>query len=144
MCKLPKKGSKHYSPTRLKSCKLAREEAEADESRSLSMTITSRGHSSHMMMSSSWHWELVAFWSNRCWYIKGNEAEIIYPNLYKGLGLKPKDLMKYDTPLVGFDGKVVIPKRKILLPVMTERKEVMVNFIVVNAFSLYTTILGQP
>lgn len=58
--------------------------------------------------------------------------------------MKPKDLMKYDTPLVGFDGKVVIPKRKILLPVMTERKEVMVNFIVVNAFSLYTTILGQP
>ena len=75
---------------------------------------------------------------------QGNGTKIIYPNLYKGLGLKPKDLMKYDTPLVGFVGKVVIPKRKIPLPVMTERKEVMVNFIVVNAFSLYTTILGQP
>ena len=73
---------------------------------------------------------------------QGNETKIIYPNLYKGLGLKPKDLMKYDTPLLGFYGKVVIPKRKIPLPVMTERKEV--NFIVVNAFSLYTIILGQP
>ena len=33
---------------------------------------------------------------------------------------------------------------KILLPVMTKGKEVMVNFIVVNAFSPYTAILGRP
>ena len=39
-----------------------------------------------------------------------SRAEIMYLNLYKGLGLKPKDLSKYDTPLVGFDGKVVMPK----------------------------------
>ena len=32
-----------------------------------------------------------------------SRAEIMYPNLYKGLRLKPKDLSKYDTPLVGFD-----------------------------------------
>lgn len=34
----------------------------------------------------------------------------MYPDLYKGLGLKPKNLRKYDTPLVGFDGKVVTPE----------------------------------
>lgn len=39
---------------------------------------------------------------------QGNGAEIIYPDLYKGLGLKDEDLTKYDTPLVGFDGKMVM------------------------------------
>ena len=34
----------------------------------------------------------------------------MYPNLYKGLNLKPKDLTTYDSPLVSFDRKVVIPK----------------------------------
>ena len=33
----------------------------------------------------------------------------MYPNLFKGLGLKMQDLSKYDTLLVGFDGRVVIP-----------------------------------
>ena len=33
---------------------------------------------------------------------------------------------------------------QILLPVMTKGKEVMVNFIVVNAFSPYMAILGRP
>lgn len=32
---------------------------------------------------------------------QGSKAEIMYPNLYMGLGLKPEDLSKYDTPLVG-------------------------------------------
>ena len=40
---------------------------------------------------------------------QGSEAEIIYPDLYKGLKLKPEDLDSYDSPLVGFDGKIVIP-----------------------------------
>ena len=35
-------------------------------------------------------------------------AEIMYPDLYKGLNLKPKDLTSYDSPLVSFDRKVVI------------------------------------
>ena len=68
----------------------------------------------------------------------------MYPDLYKGLGLEAEDLSKYDTPLVGFDGKVVLPKGQIKLSVVIEGKEVVVNFIVVNAFSLYTTILGRP
>ena len=31
-------------------------------------------------------------------------AEVMYPDLYRGLGLKKEDLSKYDTPLMGFDG----------------------------------------
>ena len=38
----------------------------------------------------------------------------------------------------------MVPGRQISLPIMTEGKEVMVNFIVVNAFFLYTAILGRP
>ena len=34
----------------------------------------------------------------------------MYPNLYEGLRLRPEDLACYDSPLVGFDGKVIIPK----------------------------------
>jgi len=32
----------------------------------------------------------------------------MYPDLYKGLGLRDEDLTKYDKPLVGFDKKMVI------------------------------------
>ena len=71
---------------------------------------------------------------------QGSGTEIMYPNLYKGLRLKPKDLSKYDTPLVGFDEKVVMPKGQIKLSIVTKGKEVKVNFIVVNAFSPYTVI----
>lgn len=38
---------------------------------------------------------------------QGSRDEIMYPDLYKGLGLKPEDLREYDNPLVGFDGKMV-------------------------------------
>ena len=51
--------------------------------------------------------------------------------------------MKYDTPLVGFDGRVVIPDVQISLPVNMEGKEVLVAFIVVGSFSPFTTILGR-
>lgn len=66
----------------------------------------------------------------------------MYLDVYKGLGLKPKDLSRYNTSLVGFDGRIVMPKGQIKLPVVTEGKEVQVNFIVVKAFSPYTAILG--
>jgi len=39
---------------------------------------------------------------------QGSRAEIIYPDLYKALGLKSEDLTKYDMPLLGFDKKMVI------------------------------------
>ena len=74
---------------------------------------------------------------------QGSEANVMYPDLFKGLGLKSKDLSKYDTPLVGFDGRVVIPEGQISFPLNMEGKEVMVVFIVVNSFSPYTAILGR-
>ena len=46
---------------------------------------------------------------------QGSGAEIMYPDLYKGLNLRPKDLTAYDSPLVSFDGKVVVPRGQIRL-----------------------------
>ena len=52
----------------------------------------------------------------------------MYPDLYKGLGLKLEDLTKYDTSLVGFKGKIVVSKGHIKLLVVTEEKEVMASY----------------
>ena len=41
----------------------------------------------------------------------------MYHDLFKGLGLKPKDLTTYSSPLVSFEGKMVVPKGQIRLPV---------------------------
>ena len=41
---------------------------------------------------------------------QGSAAEIMCPNLYKGLGLKPEDLTTYSSHLVSFKGKMVVPK----------------------------------
>ena len=68
----------------------------------------------------------------------------MYPNLYKWLNLRPKDLIAYDSPLVSFDGKVVIPKGQINLPVQARSEVVEVNFIVVDAYSPYTAIVARP
>ena len=68
----------------------------------------------------------------------------MYPNLYNGLNLRPKDLVSYDSPLVGFDGKTVIPKGLIKLPFQTGYEVVEVSFIVVDAYSPYTAILVIP
>ena len=34
---------------------------------------------------------------------QGNGAEIMYPELYKGLNLRLEDLTAYDSPLLGFN-----------------------------------------
>ena len=44
---------------------------------------------------------------------QGNDAEIMYPDLYKGLKLRSEDLTYYDLPLIGFDEKVIFPKGQI-------------------------------
>ena len=41
---------------------------------------------------------------------QGSVVEIMYADLYKGLNLKSEDLTAYDSPLVSFEGKTVIPK----------------------------------
>ena len=43
---------------------------------------------------------------------QGRDTEIMYLDLFKGLKLKSEDLTCYDSPLIGFDGKVVFPKAK--------------------------------
>ena len=40
---------------------------------------------------------------------QGSGVDVMCLDLFKGLRLKKEDLSKYDTPLVGFDGRVVIP-----------------------------------
>ena len=75
---------------------------------------------------------------------QGSGAEIMYPDLYKELNLKPKDLRGYDSPLLGFDGKMVIPKGQIRLPVQAGSEVVEVDFIVVDAYSPYTAIVARP
>ena len=75
---------------------------------------------------------------------QGSGAEIMYPDLYKGLNLKPEDLTAYDSPLVSFDGKVVIPKGQIRLPTQASSEVVEVDFIVVDAYSPYTAIVARP
>ena len=75
---------------------------------------------------------------------QGSAAEIMYPDLYKGLGLKPEDLTVYSSPLVSFKGKMVIPKGQIRLPVQAGIDVVEMDFIVEDAFSPYTAIMGRP
>ena len=68
----------------------------------------------------------------------------MFLDLYKGLNLKPKDLMAYESPLVSFEGKTIISKGQIRLPIQTDSKVVEVDFIVVDSYSLYTTIVARP
>ena len=75
---------------------------------------------------------------------QGSAVEVMYPDLYKGLNLKPEDLSSYDSPLVSFEGKTVTPKGMIRLPVQTDSNVVEVNFIVVDAYSPYTAIVARP
>ena len=75
---------------------------------------------------------------------QGSGIEIMYPDLFKGLNLRPEDLTTYDSPLVSFDGKTVISKGQIRLPVQTGPEVVGVDFIVVVAYSSYTAIVGRP
>lgn len=75
---------------------------------------------------------------------QGSGVEIMYPDLYKRLKLKPEDLVSYDSLLLGFNGKTVIPKGMIRLPVQAGSIIVEVNFIMVEAYSPYTVILARP
>ena len=71
---------------------------------------------------------------------EGSGVEI----MYQGLNLRLKDLDKYDSPLMGFDGKMVVPRGMVKLLVQVSDVEVQVNFIVVETFFPYTTILARP
>ena len=74
---------------------------------------------------------------------QGSAAEIMYPDLYRGLNLRAKDLTPYSSPLVSFEGTVIIPKDQIRLPVRTNSEMMEVDFIVVDAYSPYTAIVAR-
>ena len=48
---------------------------------------------------------------------QGSAVEIMYPNLYKELSLRAEDLTPYSSPLVSFEGMIIIPKGQVRLPV---------------------------
>ncbi|XP_030931175.1 uncharacterized protein LOC115957077 [Quercus lobata] len=73
----------------------------------------------------------------------GSAVEVMYPDLYRGLNLKPEDLTAYDSPLISFEWKTVIPKGQIRLPIQTRSEVVEVDFIVVDAYSPYTAIVAR-
>ena len=71
-------------------------------------------------------------------------TEIMYPDLYRGLSLRAEDLTPYSSHLVSFEGKVIIPRGYIRLPVHTGSEMVEVDFNVVDAYSPYTAIVARP
>ena len=74
----------------------------------------------------------------------GSAAEVMYPDLYKGINLKLKDLTPYSSPLMSYVGKLVILKGMIRLPIQTSLEIVEMKFIVVDTYSPYTAIIGRP
>ena len=76
--------------------------------------------------------------------IGGYDVKRVMIDLYKGLGLKPENLTTYSSPLVSFEGKMVVPKGQIRLLVQVGTDVVEVDFIVVDVFSPYTAIIGKP
>ena len=75
---------------------------------------------------------------------QGSTTEIMYPDLYRGLSLRAEDLTPYSFPLVSFEGKIIIPKGQIRLPVQSGSEMVEVDFIIVDVYSLYTAIVARP
>ena len=75
---------------------------------------------------------------------QGSATEIMYHDLFNGLNLKTEDLTPYNSLLVSFEGKVIISKGQVRLPVQTGSEIVEVDFIVVDAYSPYTAIVARP
>ena len=64
--------------------------------------------------------------------------------MIKAARLRDEDLTPYSSPLVSFEGKVIIPKGQIRLSVQTGSEIVEVDFIMVDAYSPYTAIVARP
>ena len=87
--------------------------------------------------------QISGFLVKRVMVDQGSGADVMYPDLFRGLELRKEDLMKHTSPLIGFDGKVVVPEGQISLPVIMGGKEVVVTFTIVTSFFPYTAILGR-
>ena len=68
----------------------------------------------------------------------------MYSKLFRGLKLGLKDLTCYDSPLIGFNGKIVFSRGQIRLPIQIGSEVVEVNFIVLDVYSSYTAIVARP
>ena len=53
---------------------------------------------------------------------QGSGAEIMYPDLYEGLGLTLEDLAPYNSPLVAFDGTIVMLVRQVMVLIWAVRR----------------------
>ena len=87
---------------------------------------------------------IVGYDVKRMMVDQGSGVEIMYLNLYRGLNLRPRDLTAYNSPLVSFDGKVVIPRGQIRLSVQVGLEVMEVDFIVADVYSPYTAIMARP
>ena len=74
----------------------------------------------------------------------GSSAEITYEPLFKGLGLRAKDLNCAKGPLYGFFGETVVPSGKVTINVKADMVFSPTEFFVLNAYYPYNTILGRP
>uniref|UniRef100_A0A2N9IBY4 RNA-directed DNA polymerase n=1 Tax=Fagus sylvatica TaxID=28930 RepID=A0A2N9IBY4_FAGSY len=74
---------------------------------------------------------------------QGSCSEIMYPDLFHGLGLKQTDLQPYDAPLVGFSGESIRPMGRITLNVHTGPISLETEFVVIDVPSPYTAIMGR-
>ena len=74
----------------------------------------------------------------------GSSAEIMYKPLFRGLGLRIKDLSRAKGPLCGFSGETVVPSGKITINVKAGTVSSPTEFFVLNAYSSYNAILGRP
>ncbi|XP_050249689.1 uncharacterized protein LOC126696954 [Quercus robur] len=77
--------------------------------------------------------------------IQPHDDALVVTLRIRGYGVKrPEDLTVYDSPLVSFDGKVVIPKGQIRMLIQASSEVVEVDFIVINIYSPYTAIMAKP
>uniref|UniRef100_A0A2N9EBE5 Reverse transcriptase domain-containing protein n=1 Tax=Fagus sylvatica TaxID=28930 RepID=A0A2N9EBE5_FAGSY len=74
---------------------------------------------------------------------QGSCSEIVYLDLFHGLGLKQSDLQPYDAPLVGFSRESVRSMGRITMAVHTGPISLETEFLVVNVPSPYTAIMGR-
>ena len=74
---------------------------------------------------------------------QGSCSEIMYPDLFHGLGLKPSDLQPYDAPLEGFSRESIRPMGRIMITIHTGPISLDTEFLVVDVPSPYTAIVGQ-
>ena len=74
---------------------------------------------------------------------QGSCSEIMYPDLFHGLGLKQSDLQTYKAPLVGFSGESVRLMGQIMMTIYSGPISLDTEFLVVGVPSPYTAIMSQ-